>query len=428
MNPVLDQPIATLEAQNKSSENAQNCSFYGRSFKGLRVLGSFFLSLVNSIAYRILSGINWLVQREPACQKYRELADYCWNFGFEKLLTYSLFGDKVINFSSNRPENPRMFIYDQENKPKALKDIYGDLLKAMLEKAYSPRFAIQEENVSPVSLANGMCLGESLDFIGRFMKEPKNEGGWFKNIENLSHEFENGGSKEAEITQMLMSAQDTSQLCENKQTNRRGFRAELDKKVEDQQNKIKTQVKEIKAKYKQMARDIKTSDGEISFSKAEELKKQLKEELAGVEKEVEEKVKELKDKLGREVDFYEAFLDGQRLNPLAALHGVQLNLKSVLIDDDIKESEPPQTFIDRVEETPLGIYLILLSCSEDALAGHAVVFIKESYEGGYLFDPNFATLRFDNKKEQTEELWKLIKTFYNKKGRCSVQFHSCITV
>lgn len=394
----------------KHLQKSRSASFYGKRFKALRVAKDLLLSLIASIGYKILSTANWAIRRRLVHERYRELAIYNWNRGFNRLNAYRLFQDQVMHFSTNSTGKPKMSGQDEAEQ---LRQIYGNRLEEMRLHANQEELPIPKENLSLPSIRQGICLGESLDFLGRFLKLYEKNGLWFQNVEEVGRLFEEKGSEEAQITQILANGQNVKKFSEEMASNREKILDEVNEKREATLKKIDEKCVEFRAKYKFRGGD--------SLETIQQKKENFAKEIAKIKEELEEELKKLRFDVYRRVHLFEAELDLQKFRPLAALHSVQLDLMRVLIDEEIEKKSPPQKLAPFLKELPTGPYLMTFTCDQGNKT-HAVVFIKESEKSGYLFDPNYATLFLDG-EEHAQKLWSLAK-HYNPKGPCTWQIFS----
>lgn len=391
----------------QQTEEPVSQSFYGRRFKALRVTGDALYSILLSIFYKSLSVACWIFRQKAAHHRYGDKASYHFNRILQRPLVYLSYGDKVVNFAINSTGTPRR---SKENSGvEGLKSVYGDQFEKMFSRASSEDMPILEEKLSHYPINEGICLGASLDFIARYLRDESETS--FESIEKISQLFSAKGTPEAQITQILYKAQDISSLLQRKSEHREKLEIELNENIE----KIKIEMNKWQESVKAKMKDLQ----------GPELKKIIAEEMPRAEFDFLQKLKEIKSEIHREIAENNSELDCQRFQGLAIANDLQLNLNTVFIDEDTKHKEIPETFDQRISGLPEGAYLVSLSNSPDCRSGHAIAFIKTSENDTYLFDPNFATLRFEKPDEFIKGLWGLTKKFYNTHGDCTMQIFDC---
>lgn len=377
--------------------------FHGRRFKVLRVAGNSLQSIIMSIYFKAISLIYWIVCQKSHAQHYRDLASYHGGRILQRPIAYVLYGNKIVNFSINSTGTPRVIKKQNSDEIKELKEIYGDLFDEMRKRVSSSRIPIDEQKLSQCPINEGICLGASLDFISRYLKDDSETS--FEAIEKISLLFSQKGTSEAQITQILYKSQNLQTLLKEKSSRCSDLEEKLVQETEEQKNYFAEQFNDLK----------KLKNKEF-----------LPEKLAQIQLDAKSKIQEMTDEMNRQIAKQDTELQIERLQCLANAHYLKLKANTIILDEDIQQKIPPELFHQRILDLPEGAYLTCLSCSPDSPAGHAIAFIKASDGKCYLFDPNLATLRFDSPEEFPSELWKLTKEFYNKKGACKVTVYDCV--
>lgn len=388
---------------NHSSPESTSQSFHGKRFKALRVIGDALSSLVMSIFYKVLSLACWIVRQKSAYHRYGDLASYHFNRILNKPFAYTIYGDKVVNFAMNSTGTPRVFKGKEVDEVEELKKIYGELFEKMRSIASSDDFPILEKRLSQYPINQGICLGASLDFISRYLKDDSETT--FEAIEKISKQFSEKGTPEAQITQILYRAQDIEQLLQKKSTHREKLKNELHENTE----KVKKKMDERQAEMMEQMKKLKGSA----------LKEFISKELPKIQLEVQNEMEKIQSDILRKIAENNSALDCERLQSLAQVNDLQLQLNTVFVDEDTKQKAAPELFNTGISQLSEGAYLVCLSNSP------AIAFIKTSENETYLFDPNLATLKFEKPEEFVSELWSLTKNFYNTKGTCTMQVYNC---
>lgn len=375
-------------------------SFYRRRWKFLRVTGGCLLSLIQALFFKAIAACAWVFQQREANNHYSQLVYYHANLGLNRFFFYLDYGDKVVNFAANTTGRPGR----KEAGAANVRGIYGDRFDRMFSGIAPSNCPVVPDKLKTLSVDSGICFGASIDFIGRLLREGQCSTSWFSTVEKVSSLYSEGGTPEAEITQILYKAQELSSLEAEKRQNSDQVRKELNKEI-----------KTINLEYSRQnpSKAVSTVDNNIleREDQSEKREKALA-DIADLEKQA----------INLLSDTY-ATLDLQRLQPLAALHELKLSMHQVIVDEGRKDTTSLKSFEELLKSCPIGVYLVSLSCSKDSLCAHAVVYVKESDERGYVFDPNFATIVLGNMKEQSKNFWKLVKEQYNKEGITSMKFY-----
>lgn len=407
--------LVEIALKSETPAIKSSTSFYGRRFKALRAGGDILLSLIKSLFYKIISITKGLIHRSVAQEFYGELAWYHFNRSGNRLGAYIDSGNKVINFAFNSTGRPKTTDKDRMESEQ-LKEIYGNKLEEMRKLASSEQFPIQVENLSRCSIKDGICNGASLDFIGRFLKLHQKNGLWFENIEQVSGLFTEGGTHEAQITQILFQGQDLpndSQLDSLMEEAKQRHLKMLEKRMREDIKKLQDQHENSLSKIKEEAKTANQMS-----DKSPESKEKITRNSQAALKNAEQDLLKEKDKFEEKYAFNkEEFIESNiaeakliRQRPLAALHNLQLDLSPVIAYEKIKQKLPPKQFVECLEQLPDGAYYISLSPQKKEI-GHASVFIKESNTKAYLYDPNYATILLEGKEEQSQKLWSLMKSY-----------------
>lgn len=344
--------------------------------------------------------MSWIVFQKSAAYRYNDLGTYHW-YRVGDLLTYLLYRGKVVNFATNLTGIPRCFEGKKIKKIEQLRKIYGELFDKMRARAASEDFPILEKALSLYPINEGICLGASLNFISRYLKEDTKDR--FEAIKKISKQFSKKGTPEAQITQILYSAQDTKKLKKEKNEAIGRLGKELENELQETQKKLKERQKQVKA--------LK-SPAEIAVLIH---KSRLK---------VVNSFNELKSKYDHKLHEIDAKRDFNELQPLGRLSDLKLKLSSSLRYTAEEQKTLPAYLKTRLSKLPVGAYLTTLR-RKDSQVNHAIAFVKTSSENCYLFDPNLATLKYENTAEFASEFWKLTKNFYTRKGVCNIAIYNC---
>lgn len=204
MNYSINTPTFISCEQSSANPDTLPQSFHGKRFKLIRVVSDGVVSLIKSISYRILSLLSLVACQKDTFNHLSDLSTYYADRSFNRLYTYILYGNKVINFSMNSTGIPIDSSKINGNNLEQLRNIYGELFDEMQSKVSTESHIIDEEKLSLHPINKGVCLGASLDFISRYLKGNQLQTSTL--IEKISALFSERGTAESQILHILQYA------------------------------------------------------------------------------------------------------------------------------------------------------------------------------------------------------------------------------
>lgn len=402
-----DSNIIPFSNNQVSHEKPQYTPFCGRRFKVLRIAGHTLASLITALAYKILSIACWITFQRDKARMYSDWSSYKLNNGLSRPFSYLCYGKKIINFAYNSIGMYRIPINESLSKKELLKEFYGDTFEEMMNRYHSDRIPIDESKLDFYPINKGICLGESLDFISRFL----NSG---QTVEEISQHFEKGGTVEAQITQIIVRSQNTQQIFEL----RRAFAEERAKERECilEELKLVTLANEkAKNRLLEEAKNISDPNARKEF---------IANKLVEIKEDCDRYKQLLSDFEFKEIG-YTAKMCSDQLEPLGRMNGLDLNLEKIILDENLSRNDDPEGLLEDIKSLPSGAYLTLLKNEDKDRQNHAIVFIKDLNRQHVLFDSNFATLKMDGDTDLKRTLWDISKAFYNTHGECKIYIYSC---
>lgn len=307
----------------------QDCSFYGKRFKKLEVNSRIICSKIACIFFNFLSFCCAVVGANNLRHRYKSLAEYYSCKASTTSCAYRDFGDRIINFTINKPK----FGIGTRAHGLELESFFPDL-KRKIEIASTEEIPILHEKLEWSD--QGICLGMSIDFIREYLNDFSIFNDSLKTIKYVSQRYTEGASKEAHITQMIFHAQDLKGL------------ESIFKETEIQMNSFKiamTNTKDIPEK-KMLVKCISQI--------ASESKRRMNE------------------------------WTNSRYQSIGNLHNLKVSLLNNVSGAEI---------VPFLKELPAGTYLGCFHHSQENSTNHAIAMIKASNGECFVQDPNFATVQ-----------------------------------
>ncbi len=388
-------PEQLASSINNFSETSS--SFQNRSFKVLYVASSYICSTVMGIYHSAMQFLSYIFNQDASASTHAQLAKYSFVKASSLFRAYDLFGDHLINFSVNTTAIPLEHSIDSQDKLTHLKSIYGDELEEHFNRVSSKDFSL--DDLSPIPIDKGVCMGSSLDFIREYFSLRSKGNAVSDSIEKVSSSFVNSGTKNAQILQIIGNA------LFNSPKSKKAL-SDIKSAFEVQSDNAMKELQELRKEFHNKA--SKLSESEVDEA-IETMQSAFEEYTANIIPESFNKVGLLQEKLFRS------------LNNASDL--------KVCFKKHIQASDGntiDETGADSFQDLDSGVYFISISYHSRAksdIARHAIVYIKETDEKGYFFDPNIGCISHTIKedlKSQYETFSSNIYSSENKKTHFNI--------
>lgn len=272
-----------------------------------------------------------------------------------RFVAFFLTPGKVVHFSQNEASLPRPYLEAGVSEYDELKKRYGPLFEKMIAssslKAYPPD--VMKLKIQPLFIEGGLCFGSCLYFASRALKGFDDAADWRREIERVASVFEKTVPDEAQIAQLISDALPWRSICV---------------KVSDE--------------LEMSGLTNLLSESAISCGSTEEGKA-----LAHL----------------RRAILNEPWRRARQV--VARSFGITLDYVDTLVP---KEGTDFATHVDNsLRSLSPGIYHCILRMKSGV--GHSMLYIKETQERAYLFDPNFATILIGGEQESAAAL----KSFFS---------------
>lgn len=301
-----------------SHQESLPISFCNRKYKLLHVVGEVVRDFFYGLYHKIIAIASWVFKKNDSFNLHNQLAEYYFVRMSCKAAAYAKFGNKVVNFSLNTSGTVKDLRTSQTNEVQELRRTYGQLFDDMVRKAQIAKAKINPNLLKQNKITSGICFGQSLDFIARIKKLSKENSTTFDTVQRVSKLYQNHGTPEAQITQILHQA-----------------------------------------------------------------------------------------KVGWQ--------------PCAAVHG--LKFREQIVFPNMQGNTPSLMFREVVNSLAPGSYFLSTNPLINQRTGHAMAYHKNANGTGYLFDPNFATIKTE-RHETAQDLWNLVKP-YRENGNCKLEIIEC---
>lgn len=346
-----------------------DCSFHGRKYKWLHVQSRILYSTMMGLFYRAMSFVCGLFKLHEAANRFQSMKDYH-NYRVASTKSiYHVFDKKIVNFSMNTTGM---------HKEGDVHKKYGPVLQEKINLAASEEIPIDHNGLQIPHIMKGICSGMSMDFISQYLHQLKNGSNPLSVVKKVSQLYVEGGTKTAQMLQIICAAQNTSQI-----------NVSVHQKI-DEYFRLRGELSEL---FKQAKANALSKTETANF--------------------VRSTVQKYED-VYTEIDVLAAQSSERRFQASGKIVNLNVKLNKIVFTEDIKEVLAG--FVEYFSGLEPGAYLLglldkkeLKSKSPDAK--HAITYIKTSQDIGFIFDPNFATL-VTTKDEQASFLWDFVKKQY----------------
>ncbi|NGX63444.1 MAG: hypothetical protein KR126chlam6_00856 [Candidatus Anoxychlamydiales bacterium] len=353
--------------------------FGDKYFKFARVTIDSTCKLYIALFYKALSYSTWIFSKDYYAY-YKNKAIFYFAQAISKPYSYSITGDKIIEFSLNMFSSLKNRDFVKVKKFEDLKSYYGKDTISLWESVGTEKIPLKKDSLDALKdLSDGCCAGISLDFISNYLKEIKAGKTPIDAIKSISYRFKKGASKEAELAQIFYQFLDDS--------------AFVAAKIKKASEHLEESSKKFFESLKQLE-DIQNLD---ELYKASEL---LIEETR---------------KSGQEQMNNLAYGKSLTYKPIAKKFGLNIQKPNTLATT-IKDKDRVANFKEFVQNLPNGAYLV-------QVPEHAFIFIKTDNDS-YIFDPIFGSFRI---KLEDNTLFNLCKDYFFIKRRPTefINFNKC---
>lgn len=347
VTPLLNKDLTLEQFQDESLFREMQQSFF--------IVTDSLYSAILSIFHEAMGFLSSIFDQKDSESLHKQLSKYYFSRAFARLEDKKVFtGDSefeashFINFSLNTSGIPNIEQQTPREQLEFTKNLYGEEFKQLLKKVKSKNIKINGKNLH-LPINQGVCLGACLDFLEKFLRAKSNGKPTIESIQEISADYVYGAPKRAQMLQiMAYSIFKNGRLSKILRS-----RAKSDKKKID---KIFSQIKLFPhEKFKEKILDLLT-DSALSKCKAQ----------------------------------YRHYI-----SPTGSLVNLRASCESISITDkediNTKKYEGLKELFSELKEK--GSYTIDLSYKREEIktSKHIIVYIKESDQEHYLFDPNYGT-------------------------------------
>lgn len=353
-------------------------SLFRESYQSLFVIADSFYSVVLAIFHKAIECLSFIFDQKDSKSVHQQIADYYIirlgsRYDARIVLTGSSSKERscLINFSLNTSGTPSLQKESTKQQLNQVKELYGNDFERLSKKLKAKNIKIERKNLY-LPLNQGICLGANLDFVKKFFKAKSKKKPAIQAIQEISCDYIYGAPKRAQILQIISSCIENAIPDHVQETKVKEFEEKCIKPYEEFKEKL---LKEL-------------SDKELADLSEQKFQKLLKKQ----EKRLKEKEITLTSKAFKKIS---QLMNRHYINPTGSLVNLQSKAKSTIAtyieDIETKSYSGFKKLFSKLKEN--GAYTLALTFENDdeQVCNHAILYIKESDQEHYLFDPNYGT-------------------------------------